>query len=127
MRNSWDPFNLIEKEFSRSTPVFPEPAFDSFETGGEVVVTVELPGVKKEDIGLHVDENGLSLEVNEKEEKRTAGNDGYSYSSRFQGYSRYLSFPSKVDAEKAKATFKNGVLEIRVPKKGRKGNRVKID
>ncbi|MFQ5406060.1 MAG: Hsp20/alpha crystallin family protein [Candidatus Micrarchaeia archaeon] len=109
------------------------PHFDLFETDKEVVITAELPGVKKEDISIKVSENGLELKVrqreeNEKEHKAKSGYE-YSYSSRFSGYSRFVSFPSTVLGGKAKASYKNGVLEVRAPKLAAKkrGTEVKIE
>ncbi len=125
--------NLMFRKLVREE--FNEPHIDFFETPKEAVVTAELPGVKKEDVTVKVAENGLTLTVHQKEkhehETRQKGNYEYSYSSRFQGYSRYIPFSSKVLANKAKATYKNGVLEVRAPKaapgREEKQKHVKID
>ncbi len=99
---------------------FNEPHIDLFETPKEVVATAEVPGVKKEELSVKITENGMTLSIKQKErhehEARERGKYEYAYSSRFQGYARYLPFPSRVAANKAKATYKNGVLEIRAPK-----------
>lgn len=129
-----DPFAGFERFFrpGRMLEHLNEPVADMFEDEREVVVTVELPGVKKEDIKVNVSDSGLSLKVEEKsEEHKEEKKEGYyaSYSSsRFSGHSQYVSFPSEVDASKAKATFKNGVLELRAPKthKG-KAREVKVE
>lgn len=117
-------------------PAFPrmtvEPVVDVFERPHEVVVTAELPGTRKEDIALKVTERGLQLHVHKREdqEERQEGKDGLSYlkESRFEGFSQFVAFSSEVKAEKARATYKNGVLEVRVPKRqGTKGHEVKVE
>ena len=94
-----------------------EPVLDVFETKYEVVATAELPGVKKEDISLKVSPTGIAIQVRrgEREEKKAPARQ-YEYSARFEGYSRNTPLPARVASSKAKATYKNGVLEVRVPK-----------
>jgi HSP20 family protein len=111
------------------------PVIDSFETNKEVVVTAELPGVRKEDVKVRVSDKGVSLSVESKqkheEEKKDKHSYHYEYSSRFSGLSEFVGFKSGVKASEAKASFKNGVLEVRVPKKesasGEKGKELKIE
>lgn len=141
-----DPFEIFNKQVSKiSRAIRPnrfdemmgltsggKPVSDIFENQSEVITTVELPGVKKENLKLNITNSGISLKVEEKsqEHKREKKHGIYTEysSSRFSGYSQFLSFPTEVDASKAKATFKNGVLEVRVPKvhKG-KGKEIKIE
>ncbi len=118
--------------FRRFEKMMAEPFVDSFETDKEVVATAELPGVKKSDLTLRVTETGLSIKVEHREkqehERKIHGGVEYSSSSRFEGFSRYVSFSSPVDAAKAKASYKNGVLEVRVPKIAQaKGRELKIE
>ena len=125
---NWLDFDLpLSKRMDRFWSEFSKPFVDSFETEDEVVVTAELPGIKKEDIKLRVEENGLTIKVEEKskheEEKKERNRHYHAYSARFQGYNEYVSFPRAVEAEKAKATFKNGVLEVRIPKTHKSGGR----
>ncbi|MFH1056369.1 MAG: Hsp20/alpha crystallin family protein [Candidatus Micrarchaeota archaeon] len=129
----WFDFNIpLPRRMERFWEDFSRPFIDSFETEDEIVITAELPGVKKEDVKLKVDENGVSIKVEEKskheEEKKGKGSYYHSYSARFKGYSQYISFATPVDAEKAKATFKNGVLEVRIPKLAKaKGRELKVE
>ncbi len=97
-------------------PAIGEPYADMVETDKEVVFTAELPGVQKDKINLNVTENRIevSVEAEEKEEKKAEGI--YEYHARYEGFKSSYSTPVPVDADKAKATYKNGVLEIRVPK-----------
>jgi len=108
------------------------PEVDYFETDDEAVVTMELPGVRKEDIKLRVTESGLNIGLQEKtekeDEKQAEGFYSHYKMSRFQGWREWVSFSSGVDASRAKATFKNGVLEVRVPKLVKsKGRELRVD
>ncbi len=97
-----------------------------------MVKLVELPGVAKENIEVHLTDKGLSLKVTEKEkhesEKKEKGFYRYESSSRFNGFHQFIPFTSPVDSARAKSSFKNGVLEVRVPKREAKSGRLlKID
>ncbi|MFH1106389.1 MAG: Hsp20/alpha crystallin family protein [Candidatus Micrarchaeota archaeon] len=112
-----------------------EPVVDVFDAGKEMVVTAELPGTKKEDISIKVTGEVINLTVKRREraeerrEDRRRGFYSYSSSSRFEGYSRSIPFGTAVNAKAAKATYKNGVLEIRVPKTAgkRPGHAIEVE
>ncbi|HLD62239.1 MAG TPA: Hsp20/alpha crystallin family protein [Candidatus Norongarragalinales archaeon] len=129
----WFDFDTpMPKKMERFWEEFSRPFIDSFETESEIVITAELPGIKKEDVKLKVDENGLSIKVEEKsrreEEKKEGGFHYRKYSARFKGYGEYIPFSTQADAEKAKATFKNGVLEVRIPKTAKpKGRELRVE
>jgi HSP20 family protein len=99
-----------------SVPAIGEPYVDMIETDKDVVFTAELPGVQKDKININVTENRIevSVEAEEKKEKKEEGI--YEYRARYEGFKSSYSTSVPVDADKAKATYKNGVLEIRVPK-----------
>lgn len=91
-----------------------EPLVDVMSTNGEVKVIAELPGVKKEDIKLHGTESTLTISVDTPQRK----------------YFKEVELPAKVNAKEAKTAYKNGVLEVTVPKvkeeKKPKGEPIKI-
>ncbi len=125
-----DPFTFPRFSQALMRKALLEPFVDVFSTKDEVVATVELPGVHKEDITLKVSPNAMVISVRKggHEERREPGS--YEYSARFDGYSQTISLPSKVVSGKAKATYKNGVLEIRIPKEGTsadEGGKVEIE
>ena len=125
-----DPFTFPRFSQALMRKALLEPFVDVFSTKDEVVATVELPGVHKEDIALKVSPNAMVISVKkgEREERREPGS--YEYSARFEGYSQTIPLPSKVVSGKAKATYKNGVLEIRIPKEGTssdEGGKVEIE
>ncbi|WP_027416608.1 Hsp20/alpha crystallin family protein [Aneurinibacillus terranovensis] len=96
---------------------FGNPSIDIYDTENEVVATCDIPGLeKKEDVNIDIDNNILSIsgtinKVNEIKEEHLHRQE------RFVGrFQRSVSLPSRVSSEGVKATYKNGVLEIRMPK-----------
>lgn len=93
-----------------------EPFVDIVETEKELIATAEMPGLEKEEIKINLTEDRLEISAEtkyeeEKEEK------GYVYRERGAGrYYRAMSLPSPVDPDNSKASYKNGVLEIKMPK-----------
>lgn len=93
------------------------PNIDIHETDKEVVATCDIPGLeKKEDVYIDVDNNTLTISgtinrVNEVREKHMHRQDRFF--SRFQ---RSVALQSRVNSKGVKVTYKNGVLEIRLPK-----------
>jgi HSP20 family protein len=104
-------------------PRLREPVVEVFERGNEIVVTAQVPGAAKDDVKIKVLENGIELTVQAREEKVEKAEDkkygfySYSTSSSSEAVSKFIPFRSKVNAKAAKATFKNGVLEVRTPKR----------
>ncbi|UOY10030.1 Hsp20/alpha crystallin family protein [Methanonatronarchaeum sp. AMET6-2] len=141
---SWDPFREIKRMRERMEDIFDEieneglpqrsgptrafkPFVDVLEHEDEVVVTADLPGVDKQGIDLNIADNILTISA--KREKGTeVEEEGYLKKERSVGrFQRKVKLPSKVDEEDAKATFKNGVLEIKLPKKEEeKGKEIEI-
>jgi len=91
-----------------------EPLVDVMESNGEVRVIAELPGVEKKDIKLHGTETTLTISVDTPQRK----------------YYKEVELPVEVDPKKAKSSYKNGVLEVSLPKKKKekpKGEPIKIE
>ena len=81
-------------------------------------VHAEIPGVKKEDIQIDVDDDEVSLRAEVKREKEEKKDEKVVYSERSYGMvSRSFTLPSDVDARAAKADYKDGVLNLTLPKK----------
>src|SRR3989304_1558944 len=92
------------------------PAVDMFDKAEEIVVKAEVPGIDKKNIKISVSDNVLTIKGEMKKEEEVKEEDYY-YSERSYGsFSRSLNLPAKVQAEKIKASFKNGILEIHLPK-----------
>jgi HSP20 family protein len=120
-----EPVYDFEKGFRE---IYREPYVDVFETDKEVVVTVELPGVRKEDIDLTVREDSVEIKAEIKREEEKKEESGYQHRKMFQKYYTVIPLPCEVVPEKTRATYNNGVLEIRIPKaEVSKGTKVKVE
>jgi HSP20 family protein len=101
------------------------PAVDISEKDKEIVVSAEIPGVNKEDISIDIRNNHLEIKAETKEEK-SEEKEGYVYKERRQGsFFRSLELPASVNTEKTKATYKDGILSLNLPK-SKQGKKTKI-
>ena len=93
------------------------PQIDLSETGEELRVTAELPGLEEKDIEVALEGHRLTLK-GEKKEDHEENKGNYHHSERSYGYfERSVQLPQGVDIDKASAKFKNGLLHIAIPKK----------
>ncbi|MBO8171432.1 MAG: Hsp20/alpha crystallin family protein [Bacillaceae bacterium] len=94
------------------------PRIDVHETENEVVATCDLPGLeKKDDVHIDVDENRLTISGTINRVQEEVKEDRVHRRERYTGhFQRTLSLPAMVNADEVKATYKNGVLEVRMPK-----------
>jgi HSP20 family protein len=96
----------------------PRMKVDVAERNGAYTVTAELPGVKKEDIQVSIDGSQVSLAAEVKREKEAAQDERVLHTERAYGkVSRSFTLPQEVDESKAEAKFRDGVLELTLPKK----------
>jgi HSP20 family protein len=87
-----------------------EPFTDVVKDGNDVIVTVELPGAKKEDIILEGTDKALSIKVD----------------TEYKNYSKTVALPCEVSQDSAKAEYNNGILEVRLESKGPLSNAKRI-
>lgn len=93
-----------------------KPAVDMVDHKDEILVRADLPGFDEKDIEVTVQDGMLTVRGERKEEKEET-KDAYYVSERSYGsFLRTLSLPVGVEADKVKATFKKGVLEVHLPK-----------
>jgi HSP20 family protein len=96
----------------------PRAKVDVAEKNGAYVVSAELPGVRKEDIHITVDGAQVTLEAEVKREKEAAQDERVLHRERVYGkLTRSFTLPQEVDEASAEAKFKDGVLELTLPKK----------
>ncbi len=105
----WPRLRTLEQEEVR-------PTVDIFEEGNDVVVKAELPGMKKEDIDVKVTENMITISGEKKKEEKLEKKNYYRVERAYGSFKHLYSLPSEVQTDKANAHFKDGVLEIRIPK-----------
>lgn len=101
------------------------PSVDVWQTDSDVFVRVDIPGVDPDNVEIYTTENSLriSAESRHEEERRERG---YVRSERRYGrFERSIELPSEVQADQAKASYKHGVLEIRLPKTEQAKSRMK--
>ena len=95
------------------------PTVDIYEEGKEVVVKAEIPGMKKSDISVDIDENRITISGEKKQEKKVDKKDYHRVECSYGSFCRSFRLPDTVNSDKAKASFKDGILEIRIPKSGK--------
>ena len=93
------------------------PPVDVEETEKEVVVTAELPGMESKDLDISIREETLTLRGERKEEKEDKSKTYHRVERHYGSFERSVSLPCSVDADKASATYKDGMLRITLPKK----------
>lgn len=93
------------------------PNIEMFDRTDEIVVKAELPGVTKEDIDLTITKDSLTLRGEIKKEEEVKEENYYACERSYGSFTRAIALPVEVNNEKAKASFKNGVLEIVLPKR----------
>jgi HSP20 family protein len=92
------------------------PEVDVTETDKEFRVTAELPGMDDKDIEVTYFDGGLTIKGEKREEHEEERGDYYRSERQFGAFERTVPLPSDVNADKAKASFKKGVLKITLPK-----------
>jgi HSP20 family protein len=129
----WDPFREIEdlshrldRMFGRSglattsgeTLAFPDwaPSVDVAETAEEFQIKAELPGVKKEDLEVNVENGVLTLSGERRQEKEEKGKKFHRVERSYGSFMRSFTLPDDVAAEKLHAEYKDGLLHVRLPK-----------
>jgi HSP20 family protein len=94
------------------------PVIDVFTEGNEVVVKAELPGMKREEINLRLVDNNLVISGEKQSEEKVERKDYLRLERSYGTFSRTIHLPEGSMTEKTTANFKDGVLEVRVPRSG---------
>jgi HSP20 family protein len=92
------------------------PSVDVYETDDALVIKAELPGVSKDDVSIDVHQNTLTLRGERKHEAEVKDEHYHRVERSYGSFQRSFTLPATVDAEKAEASFKDGVLELRLPR-----------
>jgi HSP20 family protein len=90
---------------------------DVSETGNEIRITAELPGLEEKDVKVTVTDSMLTIKGEKKAEKEEEEGDYYHSERGYGFFNRTIALPDGIDPDKPKAKFKNGVLRVTIPKK----------
>ncbi|MGC8699602.1 MAG: Hsp20/alpha crystallin family protein [Candidatus Micrarchaeia archaeon] len=128
----YDPFREFERferlfSFPRLFSDFSMPDIDVIDEGDSLKVKADMPGVDKQDIKIRVNGNNLTIKAEKEEEKEDKDKNYYYKERSSRHYYRTITLPAEVDAKSAKASMKNGILEISLKKKGEAGEEVKVE
>ena len=118
----------LDRDFSGLRSVW-TPEVETFRRGDKLVVRADLPGLKKEDVKVQIEQDVLTIEGERSEETRDE-DDGYYRTERSYGhFYRAIPLPEGVDDKECEASFKDGVLEVTLnPPKSieRKGRKIEV-
>ena len=92
------------------------PAMDLVETDDHLVLRADLPGLKREDVEIEVKDGVLAVSGERKADREDRSEGFYRVERAFGSFSRSLSLPKGIDADRVSAEFEDGVLEVRIPK-----------
>ena len=95
---------------------FITPTVDVYEEKDDIVVKAELPGLDKNHIEVNISDSELTLKGEKKKEEKIDEENYYRCERSYGAFLRSVELPTSVQADKVKASFKNGILEIRLPK-----------
>ena len=103
----WDPFEEMSYRY---------PPVDMYDDKDSIVVKAELPGLKKDAVSIEIKDHVLILSGERKREKEIKDENYYVVECAYGSFSRSFSLPRKVDVDKVSASYKDGILQITLPK-----------
>jgi HSP20 family protein len=129
----WDPFHELEEMQSRLNRFFGaaplprtleegtsfsawSPAVDIQETDTEYLIKADLPDVKKDDVKVELLDGAVTIQGERQQEKEEKGKRFHKIEREYGKFLRRFALPTEVDASKVQAEFKNGVLNVHLPK-----------
>jgi HSP20 family protein len=92
------------------------PPIDMAEDEGSVTLTAELPGISRENLEVTIEDGVLTVQGEKKEEETAEGASYRRVERRFGQFERRIRLPEHIDAEKVEASYKDGILRVRMPK-----------
>jgi HSP20 family protein len=95
------------------------PALDVYEKGNDLIVEAELPGIPKEAIKISCTDSILTIQGETKKEEEQKREGYYRAERHYGSFYRTITLPQAVDYDKARAQFRDGVLQITLPKTAR--------
>ena len=115
--NLWDemtrPFDLWEDGLTSAVRGV---SADVYETDSEVVVKMAVPGINPDDLAINISGDTVQISGETQDEKEDQGKTYYQRQLRYGRFAQSVVLPTPVDADKAEATFRNGMLTLTLPK-----------
>ena len=111
-----DTFSRMDTNLGDSAIGAWKPAVDIYETEEAIVIEAELPGMKKDDVNVEVNDNVLSIKGERSQESEDRGENYYRRERVSGKFYRAFNLPMEVNIEKITAKFKDGILTLEVPK-----------
>jgi HSP20 family protein len=105
----WDDFFTTQPSFSNLSA-------DVWEEKDDIFVKMALPGIKKDDIKITINEDNISIKGQSKDEEKEDKDKKYYFRSMETSFEQSFNLPTKVDPDKVDAEFKDGVLTVKLPK-----------
>lgn len=126
----WNPFVELDEIQQRLNRIFADktaktpadsfadfmPPVDIQETDNEFIVKADLPDVKKDDVKVHLQDGVLAIEGERRQEKEEKGKRFHKIEREYGKFVRRFAMPTDIDPEKVRAEFKEGVLNVVLPK-----------
>jgi HSP20 family protein len=122
------PFSMMEAPWwTRWSALAGEvsPAMDIYDEGGDIVVKAEIPGMKKEEIHIDINEKTVTVSGEKRKEEKVGRKDYVHLERTYGSFARTFALPAEVQTDKARATFKDGILEVRMPKTAEAASRAR--
>ena len=123
---TWDPFRDINQVFNRYSPNARSgaeardkdwsPLIDIYEAGDKFIVRAELPGVDKDAVSVSIDDSVLTIKGTKQFAEAKEGEKWKRVEAQYGEFTRRFTLPDEVDEENVSAAYKNGVLELSIPK-----------
>ena len=120
-RDLWRPLRRsafdVEPFWRRQLKWGGAPAVDVVEKDNAYELAADLPGIDEKNIEVKLAQGGLTIKGEKQEEKEEKKKDYYLHERQIGSFERHFALPEGVDTDKIEASFKNGVLTVRLPKK----------
>jgi HSP20 family protein len=122
-----DSMQSLQQQYNR--PGTWSPRIEAFQRGDEFIVRAELPGLKREDVRVNITEDSIVIEGERRDEFENTHGDVYHSERAYGSFYREIPLPEGTITDKAEASFKNGVLEVKLhapPREVRRGRSVDV-
>ena len=114
-RGSTDSETSRRARWQSSTVSLWAPAVDVFQRGNELIIRADLPGVSVDDVAVEISDDAITISGERAQEQEEERGGVYRFERTYGAFSRVIPLPEGAIVDQAKASFKNGVLEITVP------------